>query len=202
MRYVGRVAGLLANPNVPPPNLFTPDFGQEPHVVVGRDALTSSLRAGLGGGPRDNRFTSLLLGPRGSGKTVMLNAMRDAAGESGWIVPPRRVTLPSASQLIRRRSRGPNVTSSMRAASRYSQTGLSASQASSQPTTCAGSPNRRHDTRQPLRQSRNDRGKRSDAHAAMRRCPVPMPAACFRSDTLEGTGRAERPLHAPRRSAQ
>ncbi|WP_419837383.1 hypothetical protein [Candidatus Poriferisodalis sp.] len=68
------MAGLLANPNVPPPNLFTPDFGQEPHVVVGRDALNGALRAGLGGGPRDNRFTSLLLGPRGSGKTVMLNA--------------------------------------------------------------------------------------------------------------------------------
>lgn len=88
MRYVGRVSGLLANPRVPPPNLFTPDFGQEPHLAVGRDALDRSLRAGLGGGPRDHRFTSLLLGPRGSGKTVMLNAMRDAARESGWLVLP------------------------------------------------------------------------------------------------------------------
>lgn len=79
---------LLGNPNVPPPNLFTPDFGQEPHLVVGRDDLIRSLRAGLGSGPRDLRFTSLLLGPRGSGKTVILNAMRNAAQESGWIVLP------------------------------------------------------------------------------------------------------------------
>ena len=82
------MADLLRNPNVPPPNLFTPDFGQEPHVVVGRDVLTQSLREGLGAGPGDRRFTTLLLGPRGSGKTVILNAMCDAARESGWIVLP------------------------------------------------------------------------------------------------------------------
>lgn len=73
---------------MPPANLFTPDFGQEPHLVVGRDGLIVSLRAGLGAGPSDKRFTTLLLGPRGSGKTVTLNAMRDAADESGWIVLP------------------------------------------------------------------------------------------------------------------
>lgn len=82
------MAELLGNPNLPPSNLFTPDFGQAPHLLVGRDALTRTLRAGLGGGPRDSRFTSLLLGPRGSGKTVLLNALRDAARESGWIVLP------------------------------------------------------------------------------------------------------------------
>ena len=82
------MAELLGNPNVPPPNLFTPDFGQEPHLVVGRDGLILSVRSGLGAGPSDKRFTTLLLGPRGSGKTVILNAMRDAARESGWIVLP------------------------------------------------------------------------------------------------------------------
>ena len=79
---------LLGNPNVPPANLFTPDFGQEPHLLVGRDRLMSSVIAGLDAGPRDRRFTTLLLGPRGSGKTVMLNAVRNAASESGWIVLP------------------------------------------------------------------------------------------------------------------
>ncbi len=71
-----------------PPNLFTPDFGKQPHSYVGRDDLLSSLKAGLGAGPRDNRFTSLLLGPRGSGKTVALNLIEDIAYEAGWIVLP------------------------------------------------------------------------------------------------------------------
>lgn len=73
---------------LPPPNLFTPDFGQVPHVLVGRDGLTGSLVDGLRAGPTDGRFTTLLLGPRGAGKTVMLNAMRDIVSGSGWIVLP------------------------------------------------------------------------------------------------------------------
>ncbi len=76
------------------PNLFTPDFGQRPHMLVGRDELVASLREGLSAGPRDHRFTSLLLGPRGSGKTVILNLLGDAARESGWIVIPLDASTP------------------------------------------------------------------------------------------------------------
>ena len=76
----------LGPQDLPPPNLFTPDFGQDPHMIVGRDALVRALRQGMAGGPKDRRFTSLLLGPRGSGKTVILNLARDIARESGWIV--------------------------------------------------------------------------------------------------------------------
>lgn len=82
------MARLLPNPNLPPPNLFTPDFGQHPHLIVGRDRLLGSLRQGFGSGPQDSRFITLLLGPRSTGKTVVLNAMSDAARESGWIVLP------------------------------------------------------------------------------------------------------------------
>lgn len=71
-----------------PPSLFTPDFGQEPHLLVGREELVPSLMAGLAAGPRDPRFTSLLLGPRGTGKTVILNHLGGMARESGWIVLP------------------------------------------------------------------------------------------------------------------
>ena len=77
---------LLRNPNLPPANLFTPDFGQDPHLVVGRDALFQSMQEGFGTGPRDSRFITLLLGPRSTGKTVMLNKMSNLARESGWIV--------------------------------------------------------------------------------------------------------------------
>ncbi len=69
-----------------PANPFTPDFGQQPSRLVGRDALVASLKQGLGVGPRDPRFTSLLLGPRGSGKTVILNHLKNEARGSGWIV--------------------------------------------------------------------------------------------------------------------
>lgn len=69
-----------------PDNPFTPDFGQQPLKLAGRDGLMSSLREGLTSGPVDPRFTSMLLGPRGSGKTVILNHLRDEAQMSGWIV--------------------------------------------------------------------------------------------------------------------
>lgn len=83
---LGIMSGLLRNPNLPPPNLFTPDFGQEPHLIVGRDDLLWSMKVGLGAGPRDSRFITLLLGARSTGKTVMLNTMSNVARESGWIV--------------------------------------------------------------------------------------------------------------------
>ncbi|MXW60536.1 MAG: ATP-binding protein [Acidimicrobiaceae bacterium] len=53
---------------------------------VGRDDLLRSLRSGLGAGPGDPRFTSVLLGPRGSGKTVTLNMIEDIACNAGWLV--------------------------------------------------------------------------------------------------------------------
>lgn len=83
-----RVNGSLRPFPDAPTSLFTLDFGQEPHLLVGREGLVSSLRVGLGTGPRDPRFTSLLLGPRGSGKTVVLNHLGSLARESGWIVLP------------------------------------------------------------------------------------------------------------------
>ncbi|MXX41543.1 MAG: hypothetical protein F4Z53_00615 [Acidimicrobiales bacterium] len=55
---------------------------------VGRDDLLRSLRSGLGAGPGDPRFTSVLLGPRGSGKTVTLNMIEDIACNAGWLVLP------------------------------------------------------------------------------------------------------------------
>ena len=86
MCYFVSMSGLLRNPNLPPPNLFTPDFGQAPHMIVGRDDLLRSMKEGLGAGPRDSRFITLLLGARSAGKTVMLNTMSEVAKESGWIV--------------------------------------------------------------------------------------------------------------------
>lgn len=62
------------------PNPFSPDFGQVPDALVGRDNLLADLYEGLDAGPGDSRYTSIVLGVRGSGKTVVLTeAERHAA---------------------------------------------------------------------------------------------------------------------------
>lgn len=44
------------------------------------------IATGLATGPSDRRYTSLLMGTRGSGKTVMLNEVEDMAATAGWVV--------------------------------------------------------------------------------------------------------------------
>ena len=70
----------------PDPNPFTPDFGQSPALLIGRDGLLARIGTSLSSGPRHPGFTTLLLGPRGSGKTAVLNRAADAAKQHGWIV--------------------------------------------------------------------------------------------------------------------
>ena len=67
-------------------SLFTPGFGRAPHVFVGRDRTVSEIVDGLRSGPSDDRYISLLLGSRGSGKTVTLALIADSARSSGWLV--------------------------------------------------------------------------------------------------------------------
>lgn len=67
-------------------NPFTPDFGQAPPVLAGREDLLSSVAAALGAGPGHRAFTSLLLGPRGVGKTTLLGRIEQEARDAGWQV--------------------------------------------------------------------------------------------------------------------
>ena len=67
-------------------NPFLPDFGQAPHIIVGRDDMTSDLLSGLATGPTDRRFCTIVLGPRGSGKTVFQSEIEDIVQENGWLV--------------------------------------------------------------------------------------------------------------------
>ncbi len=48
--------------------------------------MLEDLHQSLNTGPDDDRFTSVLLGPRGSGKTVMLGMVEDMTSRSGWVV--------------------------------------------------------------------------------------------------------------------
>lgn len=67
-------------------NPFRPSFGASPPVLAGRaeelEVFTDALDAGPGAPGR----AMLVTGPRGSGKTVMLNALEDAARQRGWLV--------------------------------------------------------------------------------------------------------------------
>ena len=67
-------------------NPFVPGFGVPPSEMVGRSDLMRDLREGLESGPRDERYTSILLGTRGSGKTATLNAVEEHAQRAGWLV--------------------------------------------------------------------------------------------------------------------
>ena len=65
---------------------FSPHFGTTPLSVVGRSGLLSEIGSGLVTGPGDQRYTSILMGVRGSGKTVALNEIEDRAAADGWVV--------------------------------------------------------------------------------------------------------------------
>lgn len=71
---------------MPDMNPFTPTFGTSPPLLVGRDQDLDDFREGLRGGPGSPERATLVTGLRGTGKTVMLNAYEDVAGEEGWLV--------------------------------------------------------------------------------------------------------------------
>ena len=66
-------------------NPFAPTFGASPPVLAGRDDLLGDIAAALAGGPTHPDYTTLFIGVRGAGKTVMLNAVEDLARERGWL---------------------------------------------------------------------------------------------------------------------
>lgn len=67
-------------------NPFSPGFGTVPTSLVGRDDVLSDLYEGMAVGPTDERFTSVVLGVRGSGKTALLTEIEDQAANNGWVV--------------------------------------------------------------------------------------------------------------------
>lgn len=67
-------------------NPFRPGFGISPPVLAGRDALLAEWQEVLGLGAWSPYRAALVTGMRGVGKTVLLNAIEDAARERGWTV--------------------------------------------------------------------------------------------------------------------
>jgi len=66
-------------------NPFTPAFGSEPMIMAGREHILEDILEGLENGPGDPNRATILIGPRGSGKTVLLTKVADEAAKIGWI---------------------------------------------------------------------------------------------------------------------
>ena len=67
-------------------NPFTPDFGQTPAHLAGRGKTLTEIESHFAVGPRAPGFTTLLIGPRGTGKTALLNALVESCRSEGWVI--------------------------------------------------------------------------------------------------------------------
>ena len=66
-------------------NPFTPTFGHEPFAFAGRDELIDDVIEGLANQPGDPNRATIFIGPRGSGKTVLLATIAEEASQMGWV---------------------------------------------------------------------------------------------------------------------
>ena len=67
-------------------NPFTPTFGIVPHFLAGRQQVLTDMQKAFSNWPGDPNRSSILIGPRGSGKTALLSCIGDEARKEGWIV--------------------------------------------------------------------------------------------------------------------
>jgi hypothetical protein len=67
-------------------NPFHPTFGVSPPLLVGRDEVIDEFVEAIEDGPGAAGRATLYTGPRGSGKTVLLNAIEDRTKAKGWLV--------------------------------------------------------------------------------------------------------------------
>ncbi|WP_026533814.1 ATP-binding protein [Arthrobacter sp. H14] len=67
-------------------NPFTPTFGVTPPLLVAREEELEVFVEGLEDGVGSPGRAMLITGTRGSGKTVLLNSIEDAARTRGWLI--------------------------------------------------------------------------------------------------------------------
>ena len=65
-------------------NPFKASLGANPYALVGRDDVLAEMEFALDNGPGTHERVSVIVGPRGIGKTVTLNAIEQLALERGW----------------------------------------------------------------------------------------------------------------------
>ena len=66
-------------------NPFTPTFGRIPPLLAGRKRIINDILEGLDNGPGDPNRSTIFVGARGSGKTVLLAKIAEEASANGWI---------------------------------------------------------------------------------------------------------------------
>jgi hypothetical protein len=66
-------------------NPFRPGFGRHPSLVIGRDALLESFARFFAAGS-GKQWATHLEAHRGTGKTVLLDAIQDRAAQAGWVI--------------------------------------------------------------------------------------------------------------------
>ena len=81
------------------PNPFRATFGVSPPFLAGRDAVLDEFDGALADGPGASGRAMLFTGARGSGKTVLLNAVEDRARARGWLVISETATAGFVSRL-------------------------------------------------------------------------------------------------------
>lgn len=67
-------------------NPFTPIFGKVPAYFAGREQIIDDLVGAFSYDHMDPSLISLFVGPRGVGKTALLNYLSSVAQQQGWIV--------------------------------------------------------------------------------------------------------------------
>ena len=72
--------------------IFSPSFGNRPSYLVGREAVVTRLVDGLQSPPGARERSVVLLGHRGSGKTVLLWELADRAKQLGYVVASPTIT--------------------------------------------------------------------------------------------------------------
>ena len=65
-------------------NPFTPTFGHASFAFAGRDEFIDDVIEELANQPGDPNRSTIFLGPRGAGKTVLMNAIAREASSMGW----------------------------------------------------------------------------------------------------------------------
>ena len=66
-------------------NPFTPTFGHQPFTFAGRDDLMDDVFEGLSDLPGEPNRATVFMGPRGSGKTVLISTIAKEATQMGWV---------------------------------------------------------------------------------------------------------------------
>ncbi len=67
------------------PNPFTPAFGRVPPILVGRQPLVTEMRRAFDSPGGDPALCTILVGPRGSGKTALISYLSLEAQQRGWV---------------------------------------------------------------------------------------------------------------------